>query len=324
MKFFDAWSVVQTTDHFLYLFIGGRGIGKTYSVLKGNIEDDNYIMYVRRTETELKNRCKPDFNPYITINRDIGTNIEVHRQGDSFIIADGEKKIGVAGALTTFGKFRGSDFSNVDYIIFDEFIRTNRYKISDEETAFFNMIETVQRNREILGQKSIKVILLSNANTIDNAIIKSLKLGEIIHQMKKTSTEVWTDSERGIYPQLISNNNDISRAKAQTALYKLTKGTEFYDMSIGNEFVEDSFDDVKKVNYRELMPIVAYDNIYFYKVKNKDILYCSYRKRNVDIYTSDMLTAFKRGYGLLFEYYITNKNVLYYDYDIKLQVQSIF
>lgn len=323
IKYFDAWGVVNSTPYFLYMFIGGRGIGKTYSTLKGAVLDDAYIMYVRRSEAELKNCCKFENNPFTTINRDLNRNMELTAAGDTYLIHEGEEIKGIAGALSTFGKFRGSDFSKVDYIIFDEFIQLTNYKIRDEAGMFFNMIETVQRNRELNGEKSIKVILLSNANTIDNAIIRELHLAEVIHRLKKSKEEIYTDIDRGLYLQVIKDNS-VSNAKKETALYRLTKGSNFYDMAIDNEFTGDNFEDVYKLNFRELTPVVAFENVYFYKVKNKDLLYASYRKSDVEKYTKDTITAFRRNYGLLFDYYIVYNRIIYYDYDVKLIVKNMF
>ena len=321
IKYFNVWDVVQSTSYFLYMFIGGRGIGKTYSTLKGVLNDGAYFMYVRRTQTELDNCIKPENNPFITLNTDLKKEVEISKSGDGFVINEKDKIIGVAGALSTFGKFRGSDFSKVEYIIFDEFIRTVKFgQRYNEAEMFFNMLETVNRNRELNGEKSIKVILLSNANTIDNDIIREFRLGEIIHRMKKENIEVYTDRDRGLYLSLI-NNNSVSKAKAETALYRLTRGTKFYDMSINNEFTADDFDNVYKVDYKTLIPVCSFENMYVYKSKTNDFLFVSYRKSNVPAYSYDTLKRFKRDYGLMFQFYVENNLI---DYDIKLDFLHIW
>lgn len=322
--FFNAWEVVQTTSFFLYIFIGGRGIGKTYSMLKGLLEDNKYFMYVRRTESELKNCCQAENNPFNRLNIDLNRHVEMSSSADSFIIHEDDKILGISGSLSTFGKFRGSDFSNVDYIVFDEFIFTGvRNTLKNEDYLFFNMIETVQRNREILGLEPIKVILLANSNRLDNDILKSLRLGEVIHQMKVNNHEVWIDNERGIYLAL-PHSLGITEKKKETALYKLTKGSDFYDMSIQNDFVSDSFELVKKIDIKNCIPIVRYENVTFYSIKDNNKIYASYRKADCPCYTHDTLKRFKYDYGLILGDYIESKNIYYYDYDIKLIIDSIF
>jgi len=325
VKYFNVWDVVDTTPHFMYMFIGGRGVGKTYSTLRGIIEKGTYFMYIRRTDTELKNSAKLETNPFNRLNFDYGYNIEMKSTEDSYNIIKDGIVIGIAGAVSTFGKFRGRDYSKVKYIIFDEFIpKAGNSKIKDERTLLFDLIETVNRNREIDGEPPVKIIMLSNANTIDCDIIRSLKLGTVIMQMKQQDIEVYQDPERGLYLQLLKPGQ-IRDLKSKTALYKLTKGTAFYDMAIDNEFTVDNFDDVKKINNNKLVPLVRYDNIYFYTIKDRDKIYISYRKADVqDRYTPETLTAFKRDYGLLLEQYFISGKVLYYNYDIKLDVKNIF
>ena len=322
--FYNVWEVVSTTSFFLYMIIGGRGIGKTYSILKGLLESNAYFMYVRRTDVELKNCCKVINNPFTTLNDDLNRHVEISKNEDSYIIHEEDNILGVSGSLSTFGKFRGSDFSKVDYIVFDEFINTSPINtLKNEAELFFNMIETVQRNRELLGKKSIKVILLANSNKLDNGIIKELKLGEVIRQMKVNDIQEYTDTERGIYLALPTGLN-ISKKKENTSLYKLTKGTNFYDMSIGNDFVHDVFDNVMKVPSNKLIPIVTYENITFFKIKDNSFLYVSYRKADCPIYDKETYKRFKYDYGLMLGEYIECKAIYYQDYDIKLIVDNLF
>lgn len=322
--FYNGWEVVQSTSFFLYMIIGGRGIGKTYSILKGILESNAYFMYVRRTDVELKNCCKQTNNPFTTLNSDLNRNVEISKNEDSYIIHEDDSIIGVGGSLSTFGKFRGSDFSKVEYIVFDEFINTSPFNtLKKEDELLFNMIETVQRNRELIGKKSIKVILLANSNRLDNGIIKTLKLGEQIRLMKINGIEEFKDEDRGLYLALPTGLK-ISKEKENTALYKLTKGTDFYDMSIGNDFVHDVFDNVEKIQNSKLIPIVRYENITFYKIKDNGYLYCSYRNADCPFYDKDTYKKFKYDYGYLIGEFIESKCIYYQDYNIKLIVDDLF
>ena len=325
IMYVDLWPIISATDHFIYFFIGGRGIGKTYSVLNGILDNDIQFMYVRRTETELKQCVKTENNPFISLNRNKGRNVSMQPSGDGFLISEDGEILGVAGAVSTFGKFRGSDYTNIDMIVFDEFIPKGTHAaIKDEALLFFDMLETVNRNRELEGRPPVKVILLSNANTIDSDILRELKLREVIHRLKKTGGNVYTDKERGIYLELIDGSG-VAEFKKQTALYKLTAGTAFYDMAIDNEFTGDVFDDVYRIPPANLIPIVRLENVTFYQVKgDRPLIYCSYRKADTPEYTKETLQAFKRRYGLQFEWYFINKKVVYYDYDIKLIVKHLF
>lgn len=325
----NCYEIVSNTDYFLYIFIGGRGIGKTYSMLKEAYEHHNRIMYVRRTDTEIKNCCDEFTNPFKAINQNIGSNVIIKANKDNNLILDQKEEdkselVGYASALSTFGKFRGADFSDVDLIIFDEFINTSPVNsLKAEAGLLFNLIETINRNRELEEKAAVKVVLLSNANTIDNDIIRILDLADVIQQMKTNDEHLYTDSERGIYLSLLENKA-VRDLKQQTKLYKLTKGTAFYDMSLDNEFTKDYFGDLKKINYQELQPVVNYGNIYFYKHKSKDIMLASKRKANCPEFTERTKIAFKRSYGYMFAYYIETGLMFYTDYNVKLEVKNIF
>lgn len=323
--FFNFWEVVETTSFFLYIAIGGRGIGKTYSILDGLCNNQkSQFLYVRRTEEELKTCVTFGENPFKAINRDFNREIEIVPEGKGYAIIEGETRLGKCGALSTFGKFRGADFDEIEYIFFDEFISTSPIDTlkKHETTLFYNLLETVQRNREILGKDSIKVILCANSNRLDSGIIKTLELGEVIRQMKVNKQEVFTDINRGIYLTL-PRNLKITEMKKETSLYKLTKGTKFYDMSISNEFVSDTFDDVKKIQANRLIPIVAFNNIYFYEIKGMNMLYATKRKTKCQTYNDDTKKAFLREYWFYLKIFIDGKKIYYSDYNVKLEVLDI-
>ena len=60
------------------VYIGGRGIGKSYSALRElalNVPSDEKWIYMRRTGKEIE-ACSTEFgNPFKTINNDFGTLI---------------------------------------------------------------------------------------------------------------------------------------------------------------------------------------------------------------------------------------------------------
>lgn len=330
MKYSNCYKIITETDYFIYFFIGGRGIGKTYSTLLGALNDNKVMMYVRRTEEETNTTSKPLTNPFKKINMNTGKKINIRPFEKYSIILDEEDKDnpilkGYVCALSTFGKFRGADFSDVDIIIFDEFINTGAvdYLRGKAASYLFNMIETVNRNRELEGQEPIKVVLLSNANTIDEDIIRTLNLATEIQQMKMNDIKLFTDSDRGIYLSLLENK-EVADAKAQTKLYKLTQGTTFSEMALANEFTSDYFGDVKKLNYNELVPFCSYEKIYFYKHKSKNLFLASYRKANTEHFEEHQKAVFKRQYGYTIASAMETGTLFYLNYGIKLEIINIF
>lgn len=329
VEWFNAWDRVQSLSFFLFLFIGGRGIGKTYSMIDGLYNSNEKFFYIRRTENEIDICATELHNPFRKYNADKGTEIHLEKIGKVYFIYDSydeEKKlIGYAGALSTFGKFRGSEFNDVNYILFDEFINKGGVDtIAKSEFMLFNdMLEQVNRNREIEGYDAIKVILLSNANTINDPLLYEYDLINVIANMKLNNSEVWEDNERGIYISLPKSN--ISELKKETAVYRLNKGNRYYQMSIENNFNNDTFNAVTKLDYRTLIPFFNYHTLYFYNVKgNQDLLYVTQRKSNVRYkYSKEQLKAFRRDFYMLINYYQSENRMLYENVKLKIDLERI-
>lgn len=333
----DIYPIVKDSDYFLYIFIGGRGIGKTYSMLKGAYYDNKKIIYLRRTQTMLENCCTELDNPYKSINRNEYSNIHIQEQKDiaKIVNIEGtdvieETIIGYGLGLNTFGKFRGADFSDVDYIVFDEFINlSGRTDFKNDSYLLFNLIETVNRNRELEGKPSIKIICISNAESIDNDLLRVLKLPEEIQKLKEKQnyiddTATYTDDERGIYLSILKASETFIDLKLKTKLAKLTEGTSFYEMAYNNEFTKDYFGDVSKIDFRELKPLVCYNNLYMYEHKSKGFMYVCKRRCDCEHYDDRTFKAFKRRYGLTMLYYIEHGYTIYSDYSTKLDTLHIF
>lgn len=321
---FNGWELLTK---FMNIIIGGRGIGKTYSILKGSLESGSKIMYLRRTVTEIELCCTDHMNPYKSLNRDLNRDIRIAtiKQGVFAIIEYEEetpiRHLGLAGALSTFGNLRGADFNDIDYVVFDEFINTGTYTMKKEAYLMFNMIETINRNRELLGQPPIKIVLLANSNSLDSDILVEFNIVDIIRLMTKNKEEEHVDNERGLAVYL-PQDSPVSDAKKETALYKLTKGTRFYDMAINNEFV-DNFDVVEQVDFRRLTPVVQFKDIFIYKDKQNKFIYLCRRKADCTVYTSDDEQMFLLKYKSYINSYKRQNKVKYFDYALKLELDRI-
>lgn len=325
--FYDVFEDVNKTSFFLYIYITLRGLGKTYSTLRGVIKSGKQFLYLRRTDTEIKNCCSEINNPFKSLNDDYGWNIQVKSYGDMYQIIDTEenKVYGVACSLSTFGKFRGSDFREIDYIVYDEFINTspiNYLKPSVEISLFFNMLETIIRNREVAGLGTIKIILLSNANSMDSGIIQYLRLGEILREMKESGEEFYHDDERGIFIGMPTKKGLVEKKK-ETSLYKLAKGTDFYEMAMNNNFTTENFNVVKRIPHNKLDPYCSYNNMYFYIIKDTDELYCTTIKNNINHFTKNSRKQFERTFLQSIIFYRNNNKIKYLNYDLKLMVDDL-
>lgn len=308
--------------------VGGRGIGKTYSAIDAGItEHKNAFLYLRNTREQLQESCGVFGNPFkkwaADHNRDIRLVGEKNHAVIKEWINDGQqiisKDIGSGANLSTFENLRGVDLSETNFILFDEFIE-NRTLTFDQFKAFLHMYETVNRNRELEGLEPCKVVLLSNAQRLGNPILRGFNLIPIIENMQKTGQRSYADGPIRIELPF----SEVSEAKKNTALYKATEGSQFNAEALDNNFINDSFTGVKKVNINEYTPLVCIDNIYIYKHKSEMNYYACSIPANVRKYRSvDNFLIFNRIYGIKLKIAIASDMVYFSDYTTKVDLMQL-
>lgn len=290
---------------------GGRGIGKTYGLLKYYMLRKKTIIYMRRTDTQCKVAQNPLFTPYKSVCEDQGIEFAIPKSGSgvkAIYFADElvGKPFAYFMALSTFANVRGFDASDCDAIIYDEFIPEKRERpLKDEGEALLNAYETVNRNRELKGGPPVKLWMLSNSNDIASPIFAELGVLRKILRMSKNQTEEDIDRERGLQI-ILCYHSPISSAKANTALYKLVK-TDYSEMAIGNSF---RFDDylIKSQNLKEYKPLVCIGEITIYEHKYECLYYATTHKSGSppEYGTSEQeINRFSRRFGYLFSAYAT-------------------
>jgi hypothetical protein len=117
----------------------------------------------------------------------------------------------------------------------------------------------------------------------------------------------------------------VSEEKKNTALYQATSGTNFEKEALNNNFINDSFTGVKKVNLQEYVPMFSIDGIYLYKHKSEVLYYaCAVPANGVIHYTSvDNFIVFYKLYGLRLKLAIGSNKLFYSDYSTKVDLLTI-
>jgi hypothetical protein len=268
--------------------IGGRGTGKTYGALKYVLENHVTFAIMRRTQAQLDTIARAETNPFKSIVRDMGVEwvCEPDSVGKSIygyyrkrINEDGtataEELLGYGIALSTVANLRGFDLSDIDIIIYDEFIpEVHERAIKGESDAFFNAYETINRNRELQGKKPIQVLALANANDFACPLLIGLNLVSTVEKMIRAGKTDYVSPQKSVGIFLLTDS-PISGEKAATALYKLTVGTAFSDMAINNAFEGSHDPDVYPVNLLEYNPVVAVGELCAYRHKSTALYYIS-------------------------------------------------
>ena len=294
--------------------VGGRGTGKTYGALKTAYENDIRFILMRRTQAQCDLINKPEFNPFKVLNSDIGSNAMVKSisKYNSKIIEETEeteKIIGYTCALSTIANMRGFDASDVNLLIYDEFIpEKHERSIKNEGSAFLNAFETINRNRELKGNKPLQVICLANAFNIANPIFLELGLVGRCEKLKKSGQELFIDKERGVVLVLLQKSR-ISKQKSDTALYRISTGS-YSEMALSNDFIYNNTDNIKSMALKEFKLICTVGEISIYKHKSKRLFYVSeHRTGSAPLYKSDEvnLQRYRKNHGLmLYSAYMRN------------------
>lgn len=309
--------------------VGGRGIGKTYDSIDRAITDyKRKFIYLRNTREQLQESCGAFGNPFKKWAADHGRDILMELERKHAVVNEWtgsgdniEKEIiGFGANLSTFSNLRGVDLSDCEFGIFDEFIE-NKTLMFDQFDAFNHMYETVNRNRELEGRDPFKVVLLSNAQRLGNPILRGFNLIPIIESMQKNGQRAYANGPVRIELPF----SEVSEAKRNTALYQATKGTSFSSESLDNNFVNDSFTGVQKVNLQEFTPMFCIDDIYLYKHKSEVLYYaCSVPATNVKKYRSvDNFVIFYKLYGLQLKLAYGSDKLLFSDYSTKIDLLNL-
>lgn len=315
--------VPQLLGHVLpYTWIwGGRGTGKTYGFLEDvRYTDPRRFLLLRRTQTQIDLLSKPAFNPFKPIDAAHGSETLCkmdHKVGIFYNAVIEDRKpvpagppAGYAVALSTIHNVRGIDLSDVDIVIYDEYIpEPHERPIKDEYLAFLNAMETIGRNRELQGRPPLQFIGLSNANSLGNPYFLGMRVIRVVDRMLSTGRQIWTDPDRGLMLVNITAS-PISQAKAETSLYKLAGQGEYAEMSLGNEFSQDVCSRQGTIPLAELRPLVTVGELTLYKHKrDRDLLYCcDHRSGTPPVYMADetSLKRFRRDYWDIHAAYMDN------------------
>lgn len=284
----DGWidieSIMNSGKPFIYI-TGGRGTGKTYGMIKWLATHQQKFMYIRRTKAQCDIVGTMEFSVFNKYNKDSGDCIGV------FTVAKGVKGyrrysfdadgkavpygpvLGYLSSLSTFSNLRGINDEDIKVIVFDEFCpEPSERPIKREGQAFENMYETINRNRELEGEKPLTCVCLANANDLSSPILIQRGLVQINDRLRKTGKVIYED-EYTLYIRLPKSS--ISEKKSKTVLYQSSKDSRFVGMAIENDFENNYNSLVRRQDLKEYRIICTVGEISIYKHKSRGELYVS-------------------------------------------------
>ena len=297
----DGWldfdKILNIADKTPFVFIcGARGVGKTFAALTTMLNKDVTFMLLRRTNDEYEICSKDESSPFKdimltgaikpvvlkTIAKGLTGIYEAVEDENGDLVA-GSKLKGYIACLQNFYKVRSSSFADVEALVYDEFIPEKHVRkfnggTVSEYMAYFNVYESICRNREEFGRPPVKAICMANANDLGNALYQGFKLIPKAEQMTKKHQNVSIDYDKGIC-MIHLTNSPISFRKRNHALYKATAGnTEFNAMALENRFYRDDSAVIRPRKLEEFKPICSIYGIYIYAHKSDRVFYVSNHK----------------------------------------------
>ena len=240
--YFDI-SRADSYNSLITILMGGRGIGKTYQVKKRIVNEyqktKKHFLYVRRYDDELK--VCPDL--FTDINRDFGTNIE-YKRGHFF--CDGEE-FGQTVSLSKAQNLKGVSLPQVWCIFYDEFCLekpTSRY-LENEPMILLSLYQTINRDREIRGEKPLKVYMCSNFTTENNPFfmdwdISFNEAGECVKKDKLGRVFLTAHSLESL---------DFQNAQESLASTHMIEALDksYADYAIRNKSLKDNLDFIRNI-----------------------------------------------------------------------------
>lgn len=342
-------------DGWIYLIIGGRNTGKTYSALKSCLINNRRFVFIKRTIEDVdllcagsgrigskQNEYGVDLSPFKSINRDMHTNIKAFsiKNGlGGFWHCDDEGSpsglpIGYLISLSAVTKFKGFDLSDCDWMIFDEFIPQPWDRVNRKEgEQLLDLYKTVSRDREHRGKEPLKIICLANATSISNPVTNILEVTDIMADMQVHDISMHMDDERGIFIHIIKENEEFRKKERASQIYKAMGNTAWGRMAFDNEFAYNDLSNIGRKQMKQYKPVTGFiykTNKWYVYMKEGQYFLTSSPNNIVELYDLNKENDQKRfwfdhGYDLRNECIEGNMTFSTYSmYDLIVNYRKIF
>lgn len=226
-KLHYSYRYIMSFCYYIMVVIGARGIGKTYGAkkycIKKFLREGKKFIWLRDTEDTVKRMCSENmfFSDIVDFEGHEG-----HLEGNKIIIDD--KLAGHILPVSTFYKYKGNPYQDIETIVFDEFIAENGQVIrGDRALAFLNTIQTIGRLRT-----NFKIFLLANALNRGDPILDLLGI-------KLKGFGYYRNPEKKVIVHYADNDPAFNEATAKSISGILVKGTQYEANLHNNSFNDD-------------------------------------------------------------------------------------
>lgn len=321
------WDYILSQSESIIAVVGARGVGKTYGLFKELVDRGEKFIYLRRLKSQMDLCSKIEGNPFKKINTDLSREIKPFPSDGIILFRESDKTgniVSAGVALSVVANIRGIDFSDYNYIVFDEFIATvTERPIKNEFESFLNFYETVNRNRELEGKEPVKCIMLGNANTLINPYFSAWHLMKTSLKMITGKQMVWRSPDKSRMLVLLLDS-PISQKKRNTVLYA-NADNDFITMALDNSFRTDETN-IRSEPLTEYQHIVSIGEIGIYRHKSERKYYVSSTQQDKPYYDSFGigLKMFQQDYYMLRVHYMVSKNVWFESFELEIIFRGLY
>lgn len=252
-----------------YFVVGGRGTGKTYGTLKYMLENEQEIVFVKRTKDDVDLLCSSgddlQFNPFEQLNKDFGYSItadQIRKGFGAFYdhTEDQKKFIGYITALSAVANVKGFEMQRAKWQIFDEFIPMRGQRVMKSEGInTLDLYETVNRSRDVRGADPLRMIFLANSTSLNNQIFEAFDIIDEVQQMKADGKNYLYLPGRYIFIRLLDDNAAFQSRRAKSKIFSAVgKDSSWTRSALSNDF---AFDDVSMIDKLPLSGWRAYASV---------------------------------------------------------------
>lgn len=239
--------------YFMYV-LGERGLGKTFGSVKRSInraiKHGEEFIVVRRTKEELKILVKTFFNEFERLDTfpDYDFRIVSYVAEYSPVSQRDTSKrewhtLCHFVPLSSAQNYKGSSFSKVALIIFDEFIKEKNFShyLPNEYDAFMGFYGTVVRHRP-----DVKVLFLGNSVSVMNPYFTNMNL-DVATMGEFTRYGKVYDNGRPMYFAIIhlTDSKEFKEQVSKSLFAQFVAGTSYGDFANDNKF-KDGHDELVK------------------------------------------------------------------------------
>lgn len=226
----------------LKIIIAERGVGKSFGAkdytIKHYRKTKKKFIWIRRNITDLNEAVGSKKNPLFykpLQNKYPNFKFSIDENKNGKIIKVNNVIYGYGIGLRQAESIKGSEYDDVDTIIFDEFLVGDggSHYLRNEPMYLLSIIETVGRLRPI------NIILLGNATSVANPYFDFFNIGLPYNSEFKT----FKNNQIVIW---YAKNEGYRNKKKQTPFGQLVENTPYEKYAIENQFINDSNNFIKK------------------------------------------------------------------------------